>query len=514
MRLSRKGLQAAALVLAGTAMAASAQDLNDQGKGDLLLDGVTVVSTADGSLQRNMAVLVQDGRIVRVARAGTVKADIGIRRVQARGKFVVPGYLDMHAHPLNSPTPQGALALMLAYGITGFRQMSGTPPLLAARSAGRLAFGPDAPALLATPGTVLAGPLATNPAAAVAEVDRQKAQGADFIKVVDLRPAAFNAALARATAVGLTFGGHLPPDVDVRDAARRGMRHIEHLGPNDSLLLGCSTAEAAIRAEAAAAPPQPATTVNFQAPASAVKRLVVNPMLSLPPPALARESRVLATYDDAKCRALAHDLAAAGVWQVPTLVRLRDMELADDPTLAAQPELRFVPADDRALWRDVAGEFTTRLSAADRATLKALWARQLKLTKLFDQAGVPMMAGTDLGGQWIVAGVSLHQEFDLLGQAGLSPLRVLQMTTIDGARFLHREARMGSVTAGREADLVLLDANPVAAIANLHKLFGVVRAGRYYDRAALNELKSKAASGAALSESQGGAAGGAMGDEE
>lgn len=500
--------------MAAAALALSATVAGAQDKGGLLLDGVTVVSTADGSLQPNMAVLVENGRIVRVAHAGTVRADADVRRVSARGKYIVPGFLDMHAHPLNSPTPQGALSLMLAYGITGFRQMSGTPQLLAARKAGRLLIGPDAPALLATPGTVLAGPLATNPAAVTAEVDRQKAAGADFIKVVDLRPAAFNAALARATAEGLTFGGHLPPDVDVRDAVRHGMRHIEHLGPNDSLLLACSNDEGAIRAAAAAAPPRPATAVNFYAAPGAVKRLVVNPMLSLPPPAFTRERRVLATYDDAKCRALARDLKAAGVWQVPTLVRLRDMELADDPALAAQPELRYVPADDRALWRDVAGEFTARLSPADRATLRALWARQLQLTKLFDREGVPMMAGTDLGGQWIVPGVSLHQEFDLLGEAGLSPLRVLQMTTIDGARFLHRESMMGSVAVGRDADLVLLDANPVASIANLHRVSAVVRAGRYYDRAALDGLKVKAATGAALTEKQGGAAAGAMGDDE
>lgn len=513
MGLTRQGVLAAALMLAASATTISAQDMRAQ-DGGLLLDGVTVVGTADGSLQRNMAVLVREGRIVQVARAGTINADAGVRRVAARGKYVVPGFLDMHAHPLNSPTPQGALSLMLAYGVTGFRQMSGTPQLLALRRAGRLPMGPDAPALLATPGAVLAGPIATDPAAAAAAVDAQKTAGADFIKVVDLRPAAFNAALARATAVGLTFGGHLPPDVDVRDAARRGMRHIEHLGPNDSLLLACSTDEAAIRAAATAGPPRAATNVDFQAPPTAVKRLVVNPMLSLPPPALARARRVLATYDDTKCRALARDLKAAGVWQVPTLVRLRGMELADDPALAAQPELRDVPADDRALWRDVAAEFTASLSPADRATLKDLWVRQLKLTRLFDAVGVPMMAGTDLGGQWIVPGVSLHQEFDLLAQAGLSPLRVLQMTTIDGARFLHREATMGSVAAGRDADLVLLDANPVASVANLHRIAAVVRGGRLYDRAALDALIARTADGAALTARQGGGAAGAMGDGE
>jgi len=114
---------------------------------------------------------------------------------------------------------------------------------------------------------------------------------------------------------------------------------------------------------------------------------------------------------------------------------------------------------------------------------------QLKLVTLFDRAGVKMLAGDDMGGaQWIVPGIGLHQEFDLLEAAGLAPLRVLQMTTLDGAEFLGREARMGTVEAGRNANLVLLDANPIASVHNLHGIHAVVRDGRYYSRADLDEL--------------------------
>ncbi len=478
---------------------------------DLLIEGATVVDTRDGALRRGMAVLIHDGRIAAVARDGSIRPAAGGRRIAAQGEYLVPGFLDMHAHPLNAPAPQAALSLMVAYGITGFRQMSGSPALLAGKRAGTLPMGPVAPALLAAPGTVLAGRLATDPAAAVAEVDAQKADDADFIKVIDLRPPAFFAALDRAHADGLTFGGHLPPDVDGREAARRGMRNIEHLGPNDSLLLSCSADERAIRAATASAP---ATKVDFAAPPTAVKRLTANPMLSLPPPAFARERRVLATYDEAKCRALARELAARGVWQVPTLVRLRAMELADDPALAAQPELRYVPADDRRLWNEVRDAFSTRLSPADRDTLKALWARQLALVKLFDDAGVPMMAGTDLGGQWIVPGASLHQEFDLLAAAGLPPLRILRMATLDAARFLGREATMGSVEPGRNADLVLLDGDPTASVANLHRIAAVVRAGTYYGRRDLQVMVARVAAGAAPTADHGGTPAGAMGDEQ
>ncbi len=127
--------------------------------------------------------------------------------------------------------------------------------------------------------------------------------------------------------------------------------------------------------------------------------------------------------------------------------------------------------------------------------LKQFWALQLRLTALLARTGVPMMTGTDAGGlgQWEISGVALHQEFDLLREAGLKPLTILQMTTLNGAKFLHREDRMGSVAIGKDADLVLLDGNPVASAANLHRINAVVRGGTYYPEDALERLKQDAA---------------------
>ena len=104
-----------------------------------------------------------------------------------------------------------------------------------------------------------------------------------------------------------------------------------------------------------------------------------------------------------------------------------------------------------------------------------------------------MMAGTDFGGQWIVSGRSLHREFDLLARAGVPPLRILQMATIDPAKFLGREASMGSVEAGRNADLVLLAADPTASVGNLHRVVGVVRAGRYLPQRELEAMSASVA---------------------
>jgi imidazolonepropionase-like amidohydrolase len=101
-----------------------------------------------------------------------------------------------------------------------------------------------------------------------------------------------------------------------------------------------------------------------------------------------------------------------------------------------------------------------------------------------------MMVGTDGGGQ--APGQSIHQEFDELAKAGLSPLKTLQMTTLNPAEFLGRTGTMGSIEIGKNADIVPLDGNPVESVQNLHTLSGLVRAGFYYSHTNLEALRSRA----------------------
>jgi Amidohydrolase family len=457
----------------------------------LVLDHVIVVDVRTGQLARDRAVVIADGKIVEVAQGGAVRVAGAGRLIEGNGRFVVPGFNDMHAHNLNTDSPETSLPLMLANGVTGFRQMAGSPELLANRAAGNL-LPPESPALLAMPGIILAGAAFADSAAAVAEIARQKAQGADFIKVIDVPPTAFFAAEDAARESGLPISGHLPLAVDAREATRRGMASIEHLGPGITLLLNCSRDEGAIRSMIAAIPPGSGGGSNFNAGPEQVRRMLANPLLLTPPQGFALMRRVLGTYDDDKCHAFAAEVAASSTWMVPTLTRLEAMELGNTPELRDNLDLRYASAASRTLWRDVGNEFDAKLTPDQRKLLAELFEFQLRLTGVFDKAGVKMLTGTDFGGQWIVSGFSLHHEFDLLARAGVAPLRVLQMTTLDPARFLRREASMGSVERGRNADLVLLDADPTQDVANLHRIAAVVRAGRYLSRADLNAIESRA----------------------
>ena len=176
---------------------------------------------------------------------------------------------------------------------------------------------------------------------------------------------------------------------------------------------------------------------------------------------IARYQRVVDTYDEARCRKLAQAIAAAGSWHVPTLIRIKTYESSDNPQLMNAPELRYVSRDDLKLWHAIAADFSETVTPAQKQALEQFWQLQLKFLKLLDEANVPMLAGTDeAGGNWMVPGVDLQQEFELLAQAGLTPLKILQMATVNGAKFLGRESSLGSVSVGEKSGFVAARCQP------------------------------------------------------
>ena len=230
-------------------------------------------------------------------------------------------------------------------------------------------------------------------------------------------------------------------------------------------------------------------------------RVIANPVLFLDPVDFKVMQRVIDSYSTAKCRTLAATFVAHDTWQVPTLIRIRTMEIGDDPVYRNDPNLRYVGVATRRMWDELGTQFSTKLPLETRRSLSEFFALQLKLVKLLQSSGVNMLAGSDSGGdgEWDIAGFSLHQEFDLLAQAGLSPLQVLQMATLNGAVFLHREAIMGSVEIGKEANLVVLDGNPMNDVRNLHKVHAVIRRGTYHPRQALDDMLNTVAAHKAVS---------------
>ncbi len=472
----------------------------------LVIRGVTVVDPRDGSAQTGQDVHIAGDRIASVGPGGDLPA--GAQAVDGTGQFLVPGFNDMHAHmhshPLTGGDASGGFDLMLAHGVTGFRQMSGSARMLTERAAGTLvpAAGPR---LLAMPGAVLSPLNAGTPAAAMAAVREQHEAGADFIKAALVTPEVFYQAQQECQRLGITILGHLPAGIDVPRASGEGVRSVEHLGPGVTLLACCSADQEKVRQEVidAARPGQklpPARLPFMEAVFDRVlRKIVINPVNISRPEDIAVLEHAAATFDDSEAAALAARFVRDGTWQVPTLIRERTTQLCDDPVYRNDPALRYVAPSMLRDWSKAAAKYR-RFPAESRNAFRTVYAVLLILTRLLDEAGVKMLAGSDSGGAiWEIPGQALHQEFDELSRAGLSPLRVLQMTTWNAAEFLDRTDVMGTVAAGKYADLVLLDANPLESAGHLHRISGVVRGGRYFGQTELEAVKEKVAAARSVS---------------
>ena len=451
----------------------------------VLIRDVHVVDTRTGNTAPPQSVLIEHGRIRRVAPDTEAFPPGTAQEIDGSGQYLVPGFLDMHVHAVDEAHENpGVWKLLLAYGVTGVRQMSGSAQTLALSrrfNAERAAGTLDAPEVLMTPGGLFMGQ-ASDDAGGRAFVRQQQALGSDFVKVVAGNREATLGILAEARAQGLSVAGHLMPALTAQESSEGGYRAVEHLGAGLGFLLDCSPQAAQIRREyflGGMKPPFPPT-------------YILNPRAYDGAQDAPFYQRVLDTFDEALCEEVLNRFAEHDVWQVPTLIRIRTQDYGDAAEYRNDPNLKYLAPDTRALWQQVGDDFA-RLPAAATDTLQRYYDLQRRVTGMMKGAGVKTLAGSDLGGVWLIPGHSLHQEFRELAACGLTPLDILQMTTLRGAEFVGRQDDLGTVEEGKLADLVLLGADPLADAANLERVSGLFLRGKYFSRNDLEALKVQAA---------------------
>jgi imidazolonepropionase-like amidohydrolase len=432
----------------------------------LAITGVTVIDATGAPARPGMTVVVTGDRITAIGKPGAVGVPEGARVVDGKGKYLIPGLWDMHVHTA-SPS---FLPLYLANGVTGVRDMHALDPdaIFGLRKLVQEGKQPG-------PRVVAAGPLVDGPkpfvpgslvAANAAEgreaVRKLKKMGADFVKVYTKLPREAYLAIAdEAKTQGLPFAGHLPESVSAGEASQLGQKSIEHL---TGVELACSDGEDELRREAVAA----LAKADNQAAMELLGRI---------------GARAADSFSDKKARALYARFVRNGTWQVPTLTVLRSLVSLDDPKFTADPRAKYMPPSFRSYW-------SLKLSPETAAMLKRAYKRATGLVRAMHQAGVPFLAGTDTPGvPYVFPGFSLHDELALLvAEGGFTPLEALQAATRDPARFFGREKDLGTVEPGKLADLVLLNADPLADIHNTTKIAAVVATGRLLPRRELDRM--------------------------
>jgi len=439
-----------------------------------IVDTTVLPMTGNERLTRQ-TVIVSGDRIVAVGPARTVKVPAGARRIDGRGKVLMPGLVDMHIHlaPVageDGDAAQRSLSVMLAHGVTTARTMAGSPENLVVRS--KVESG-----VLAGPRIYAAAPALHEKSAPGAEqaraaVAQAKAAGFDLIKSHHLPdPAVWQAVQDEAKAQRIAVAGHVANSVGLERAIAAGQQ-VEHL---DSVVHAMLPDDASEK------------QMDFgQVP---------------PPPVTARAL----TVSDAELARLAKRVAAAKSWHVPTLSLFEKISDVETPvaTLLADPAMRFVPKPALQQWAGQREQMKGMFTPADAEAFREL---RRRITRAFHGAGVPLMAGSDTAQAFHIWGPGLHQEIAALAAAGLSPMEALRSGTVvprdyfrslpNGGSALGWKADFGTVEAGARADLILLAADPSKDLSVLARPETVIAGGRVYLRPELDRMLTKAAADA------------------
>ncbi|MFI9404774.1 amidohydrolase family protein [Nocardia sp. NPDC052316] len=426
-----------------------------------VLSGATVIDGTGSPPRPDMTIVLAADRILAVGRYPDLPRLPAVRTLDLTGKFVIPGLWDMHTHMAQAESTFPPLHVV--HGVTGIREMWGFPEIHDLRR--RIEQGAVLGPRIVLASSIIDGPpgiwpgstVVSNEAEARAAVRRSKHEGADFVKVYSLLThETFTAIADESRRVGLPFAGHVPHRIPVAEAVELGQHTIEHLY---GMLLSTSSRTSELYAEINAGPMDPE--------AQRVGR--------------ARMERAAADTHSPEVAAALFDLMIRrGTWQSPTLVVLERLATGVAPGRPDDDRLRYLPDFLRQFWQQRIGP---EPDAAQATTLRRNFDSRLELLGAMNAAGVGIVAGTDAGNPFVFPGFSLHEELELLVRAGLSPMQALQAATRDAARCAGLAAVSGTVEVGKNADLVVLDSDPLAAIGNTRRIHAVVCRGRYLDPA-------------------------------
>jgi imidazolonepropionase-like amidohydrolase len=432
-----------------------ARGLGAQSPRPIAIVHATVIDATGAPPQTDMTVVIVGDRITQLGKAAVVEIPPQAQVLDAKGKFLIPGLCDMHVHL--SWTGPSALPVLVANGVTRVRDMGGILAEIDEWRAG-IAAG-----TLAGPAIVRAGPAlngkefafhqlaVTSDAEARAAVRTLHKVGVDFIKIHRaLSREAYFALIEEARRLQIPVAGHVPTTVSPAEASDAGQASLEH---TETLFEG-----------------------TFSAQMTNVREELLEAIIR---------------FKQTDAGTLFARFARNGTAFTPTLVAYR--RSAEPPEAwTNDPRDRFVSSRSRRLSRDN----VTPAPATVLAARKRVFAEFVELVGLMNRNGVTLLAGTDLATIGIYPGFSLHDELALLVEAGLTPMQALQAATRNPAKFLGRLEQLGTIEAGKVADLVLLDANPLEDIRNTQKIRAMILNGRLLNRRELDKLLTEAAASA------------------
>lgn len=403
---------------------------------------VNVIRMTQDRVEPGQTVIVENGLIAVIGPVDTVPLSGGTVVVDGTDRYLMPGLAEMHAHIPDAASSEldRVMALLVANGVTTVRGMLGRSSHLQLREEILLgeAFGPR----LITSGPSLNGDSVRGAADGARQVQAQYEAGYDFLKIhPGLTSDEYQAIADAANELGMPFAGHVPADVGIAGALAASMATIDHL---DGYL-------------AALMPPDSDASGGY---GGFFGVLLADQVV---------EERIVE---------LAKQTAASKTWNVPTESlfehRVSAVSVAE---LSSQPEMLYMPRASVQQWAQSKQRQQNERGFSPDVAKRAIELRRTLIKALHD-AGAGLLLGSDAPQVFNVPGFSLHHELQFLVDAGLTPFEALSTGTTAAAEFL--DINTGQVAVGRDADLVLLDSNPLADISNTRRIHGVMLRGTWY----------------------------------
>lgn len=417
------------------------------------LVGGTLIDGEGGAPLQNAVVLIKGDRIAAVGIKDKIQLPEATRIIDMSGKFLLPGLIDMHVHYAGWMGE-----LFLAHGVTTIKDMGNDVEWISTVSREVEAEKFRGPRIFFVGNGLDAPPPArdhhiglNNPEMARRAVEPLHRMGAAAIKVREkITPELLSAITEEAHRLGLPVTGHIRR-TDAREAALAGIDGLEHMtGIVQAIADG----------------------PRHEEPGKNELESFIS------------ELKSFSTIELSKAAELAEFLANKNVALIPTMSNFwrmgsdrRDAFALEDAEYANNDALAYVPQEVQQMW---ATSFVFKLkNVDDLAQMKEAYSKAQFLVLRHRKADGRVIAGSDTF--YSVPGLSLQRELVFLVDAGLTPMESITIATRDNARFLGREADLGTIAPGKLADIVALGSNPLDEIANIRTVTMAMKGGEMLD---------------------------------
>lgn len=449
-----------------------------------LISNISVVDPVEG-LKENIDILISGNRIQKISNYQSNKK-LKIRVIDGTGKFIIPGLWDSHVHFSFNEKIAGSMSdLFLAHGVTSVRDTGGPLDIIMPHRDSADVKINDAPRVM------IAGPLIdgtpnvyNNSSLSFPNLSIENLNNTDIEKnVLDLidKKVDFLKAYEMlnkeqfliVTKIGLknklNITGHIPLSMDLFSAVEGGLNGMEHLR-NFEMSVANNSEELLLERLKLLK-----NTDNLEG--SQLRSLIHQQ----------QRMSAIKSIDENKFLKAAKLLAKNKVWQTPTLILYRNFTMKSFKDSSFEEQLKKIPDDVAETWRNEIAKMDTIIYPSSLEYSK--W--MIETVGKLNEYNVPFLAGTDTPIGYLIPGRSLHRELELFVKSGFSSLDALKTATINPAIYFGLENEIGRVKEGYEADLVILNDNPISKISSTQKINAVIKSGKYFDRKSLDFLMYK-----------------------